>query len=384
MHLLGVWLQNFRKFTNQAFKFARPVVVVFGPNAAGKSSLLEAIQLISTGNSFRAGKIEEMVRFENELGRVQLKIMEDAGRSVTSSKSRPGSSESESKLETPDSEDSEDATTLEVVVNTGQVQGKRTQKRLFSVNGARRRRADLVGRFLTVVFRPEDMRLVEGSPARRRSFLDVPLCLASRSYERSLKTYEQTLIRRNKLLFQVREGEAPRSTLTYWDLTLLKHGQILQEARREFLGSFTHFGFDLSLRVEYLPSVISAKRQEEYLSREIAAGHCLIGPHKDDFILTFLGAGASKPHNLALYGSRGQQRLGVLWLKIGELLYLESKLSQPVVLLLDDILSELDLAARDLVLELLTNRQAIVTVADPQVLGWLQDKKLAFDLINLD
>lgn len=358
--------------------FNSGVTLLVGANGSGKTSILEAIGLLATGQSFRAEKVEEMVKLGVELGRVEGKI---------------------STSETID---------LEVMLTRGAVQGRKTSKKLLSVNGVRRRLGDFVGKFSTVVFRPEDMRLIEGSPSRRREFLDTPLSFISPEYTRSLHTYTQSLIRRNKLLQAIREGEAPRTSLTYWTESILKHGQILQNHRQQMLATFLHSPFPLGFRVNYLPSVISVDRLAQYADKEIAAGHTLVGPHKDDFQVDFLLAqstsrhagldsGSSNEttnlpngtlipilsgqgdefsvnsntpnqrfstyHDVAAYGSRGQQRLAVLWLKLCELYYLENQLGQRPILLLDDILSELDTDSRELVLQVMKQGQSIITTA---------------------
>lgn len=334
----GVALQNFRKHTSFALQFPTQSMVIIGQNASGKTSILEALVMASTGNSFRAGKVEEMILFDKELGRCKVRVQHEG-----------------------------EFDEVEVIVTRGLVQGKRTQHRLFSVNGVKKRKKDAIGKFFTVLFRPEDMRLVEGSPARRRSFLDAPLSALQYQYAVSLKTYEQTLRRRNKLLQKVREGEQSRETLHFWNASLIKHGEILQAARRDFLATFAEVPFPLNFSIEYLASVISEARIKEYLPREIAAGHTLIGPHKDDISIIFRQG--DRELNAAVYGSRGQQRLGVLWLKYCELEFLAQRTGQKPVLLLDDIMSELDDESQKVVLETLKQYQSVVTSTDAAVIN---------------
>src|SRR3989344_1181957 len=147
---------------------------------------------------------------------------------------------------------------LEVMLTRGSVQGRRAAHRLYQVNGVRKLKKSLTGKLLTVVFRPEDMRLIEGSPSRRRDFLDQPLILTHPAYGRSLQVYQQTLIRRNKLLEQIRDRQAPPTTLTYWNLSLIKHGQILQRSRQELVEFLNLIKFDLPLSARYQSSLITA------------------------------------------------------------------------------------------------------------------------------
>lgn len=342
MTVSGLIMQHFRCHRQLTLSLVPGLTVVVGNNASGKTSVIEALAVLSTGQSFRAEKDEEMIAFGQELARVKTKVDDDE---------------------------------LETVLTRGILQGKAVQRKHYFVNGTRRRKKDFLGHFYTVVFRPEDMRLIEGSPARRRQFLDTVLSVLSAEYAVALTTYENGLKRRNKLIDQVRDGQMPRSVLSYWTQLLLKHGQLLQEQRRQFLQQFTATAFPLHFQIEYLPSLLTEERLAAYSEKELAAGHTLIGPHKDDFMVRFISAQAGEWVDVAHYGSRGQQRLAVLWLKYNELWYLEVQTGQRPLLLLDDILSELDRTHRQQVELLLTAGQAVVTTTEVSV---QQDLELRF------
>jgi DNA replication and repair protein RecF len=378
MIITGIALQNFRLHKNYFLKFTNKTTVIIGDNAIGKTSIIEALNLLATGNSFRAGKIEEMVDFDSELARVKGVILDNP--SVSESKDfdsmknileNPEDPISTEKKEIPQDE-------VEVILTRGVVNGRRTQHRLFSVNGVRRRKKDAIGKFYTVVFRPEDMRLIEGSKGRRRSFLDTVLSLLYIEYEMALKNYDQTLKRRNKLLQQVREKKQPRTVLHYWNLNLVKYGEIIQQHRQEFLETFKNVKFPVDFSVEYDPSLISTQRMEQYKDKEVIVGHTLIGPHKDDLIVSLEKDG--RKLRLDAFGSRGQQRLGVLWLKFCELEYLKNQSKANTLLLLDDILSELDNDSKALALSVLENYQSVVTTTEQ---GVLEDIKQATDNIEV-
>ncbi len=359
MRITGLVLQYIRAHKSFSLLFSQPTTIIVGDNAAGKTTIMEGIYLLASGNSFRAEKIEEMISFDQELGRVAGKMLESGG----------GELETTAGGGDDDDQDNEE-TTVEVLLTRGMVQGKKAAHRLYTVNGVKRRKVDAVSHLSAVVFRPEDMRLVEGSPARRRAFLDAPLSACFPEYARALKTYEQTLRRRNKLLVQVREGEQQRTTLHYWNMSLASSGAVIQKYRRDFLQSCSAVPFPVPFSVAYLPSVISIERISEYLSREIAAGHTLIGPHKDDFVVELMMQGEQR--NIALFGSRGQQRMAVLWLKFAEFSFLEQTMNKQPVLLLDDILSELDEDMRALALSVVKQCQSIITTTEPAVVALLQ------------
>lgn len=353
MSVHALSLSNFRSYTQQVFQFHPLMTVIVGENASGKTSVLEALHLLSTGKSFRASKIEEMVSFGSELARLQARVT--------------------------------DLEELEVMLTRGLVQGRRAPSTLFSLNGAKKRKKDVIGQLLTTTFRPEDMRLVEGSPARRRQFLDTPLSLVSSSYAYSLKTYDEALRKRNRLLLKIREGEMSRQVLKYWDLQLIKHGQIIQELRRQFVFFFQNVDFQVPFYLEYDWSEMSESRLQKYAQAEIGAGHTLVGPHKDDLIVRIrLDAKKNpEPVDVAVYGSRGQQRLAVLWLKLGESLFVRERTDQAPVILLDDILSELDEEHRRLVLELFKSNQVILTTTEQHLVQEILAVQPQLDTIQL-
>ncbi len=351
MYVEVISLQHFRNYTQRTFFFTKNTTVFIGHNAAGKTSVIEAISLLTTGESFRAEKIEEMISFGQEIGRVKGKIKNG------------------------------EETELEVTLTRGVVQQRKTQTRLYAVNNVRRLKKNFVGNFFTVTFRPEDMRLIEGSPSRRRQFIDTLLSMTDKEYMQSLKTYEEALKRRNRFLQQIREGLMQRSVLTYWTDLIVKHGQIVQEKRRQLFTFFPTVQFPFLLEIQYLPSVMSESRIQEYAEREIAAGHTLIGPHKDDFEVELKIDSHSL--NIAAYGSRGQQRLAVLWLKTCELSYMQQQTGIQPVLLLDDILSELDAEHRQDVFSLLQRGQSIVTTTEERMKDEIEKYMGDIEIISL-
>ena len=346
MILDKIELTDFRNYLLQSFEFSTGVNVVWGKNASGKTNLLESIYLLSTGNSFRAKLIDEMVRFGQELGRVSGKI-------------------SEAK-ETRD---------LEVMVTRGLVGGQRTLKRKYLVDGASKRRRDYIGLLPVVIFRPEDMDMLTGGPDIRRTFMDEILSQISEAYARSLSTYTQALRRRNKLLDAVREGLVSRYSLAFWDSLLIKHGLILIE-EREGLVNYINSLWERSelfnqLKMVYDKSLISETRLAQYKDEELAAGYTLVGAHKDDFRVTSGG-----DRDMAIYGSRGEQRMTVLALKLGEIYFAEERGGEKPLLLLDDIFSELDQVHRKEVLRVMTGRQVVVTTAMKEDLGLFAEAKV--------
>jgi DNA replication and repair protein RecF len=319
-----VSLQNFRSYKKSTFEFGNSVIII-GPNTAGKSNLIESIYLLSAGKSFRAEKDAQMVKIGNEMGRVKGRV---------------------SEIE------------LEVVVTVGEVAGVRTQYKRFFVNGVAKRRADFVGNLPSVLFSPQDLEIVAGSPGIRREFLDNVLEQTDRDYRIALLGFAKALRQRNALLELVKDGLSRKENeFAYWDSLVIRNGSVLTRKREEFIAYLNDSKKDiLNFKIEYDKSVISKERLEQYRDAEGASGVTLVGPHRDDIFIYF-----EKDKSLKSFGSRGQQRLGVLQLKLLELLYIEEKTGVKPLLLLDDVFSELDEGHINLILEIRDNQQTIIT-----------------------
>lgn len=271
---------------------------------------------------------------------------------------------------------------LELVLTTGMVQGQRAPMKKYLVNGVARRQVDFVGNFHSVLFSPEDLDLVTDSPSLRRRYLDSVLVQVDREYRRNLLSYERGLRQRNKLLFLIHEGKAQRSQLLFWDQLLIKAGSYLTDSRKVFIDSVNAFVLDdLSYRLVYDPSFISQARLDQYKDEEVAAKTTLVGPQRDDFRFEKSSTTNKKLwRDVSRFGSRGEQRLGVLWLKLAELEFIEERsreagfASARPILLLDDIFSELDIQSRTIVLSIIKKQQTIITSAEFSILEELPVK----------
>ena len=310
--------------------------MVVGPNTSGKSNLVEAIYLLSTGKSFRTDKDTQMLKFEEEVGRVKGKV-------------------------TIPSVNSGQLDELEVLITNGEVNGG-SQYKKFLVNGVSKRRVDFAGKLLAVLFSPQDLEIIIESPSLRRNFLDEVLEQVDRNYRVASIAYAKALRQRNALLELVQEtGQRNEKQFEYWDNLVIENGNIITQKREElinFLNSSPKDIFDCV--VEYDKSTISKQRLLQYEREEVAAGVTLVGPHRDDFIVSMFNGGKTV-HNVKFYGSRGQQRLAILQLKMLQLLFIEQSLGERPLLLLDDIFSELDKEHIQLILEEIGKQQTIIT-----------------------
>ena len=339
MIIKSLILQNFRSYKKQNVDFSGSTTLIIGNNGVGKTNLLEAIFLLATGSSFRAEKDEQMMLYGQEFGRVIGEIHLGGEKSATS----------------------------EVVLGVVLTKPKR-----FFINNVAKRKMDFIGRLRCVLFRPEDIDLILGSPSIRRHYLDFVLEQADREYRRSSLSYKKGLRQRNKLLERLRNGQAERRQLLFWDKLLIKNGGEITAKREEYLNfvgqKIAKRGMPLKLL--YDKSAISEARLKQYERNEVAAAKTLVGPHRDEFRFIYQRAGKLEK-DLSLYGSRGEQRMAVFGLKLAELEYAAAPL-----LLLDDIFSELDYEHRETVLKLLEKQQTIITTTDEHLIPEKYKRKI--------
>src|SRR3989344_6555536 len=292
--LKSILLHNFRSYKKENFEFSPDTTLIIGKNTAGKSNLIEAIYFISHGKSFRTDKDIEAIRNGVNVARV--------------------------KTET-------DSDILEVVLST--IPGKFGKKLLL--NGLSKRKIDFIGNLPSVLFSPQDLDLITGSPGLRRGFLDEVLEQTDRDYRFASINYSKALRQRNSLLEKVKNtGFKNFSEFSYWDNLLISNGNILTNKRRELINFVNDQEKKLfDFKMIYDESTISTERLAQYKEAEEASGLTLVGPHRDDFRVEI------KEGTVKNYGSRGQQRLSVLQLKLLQLDFLEKNLGARTTLLLD-------------------------------------------------
>lgn len=340
MYLRKLSLQNFRNYTKSDFEFDKETLIV-GPNTSGKTNIMEAIYLLSTGKSLRTDKDVQMLKFGAEVGRVKGEVDGPA---------TAGSRSGREKI-------------LEVVLTGGEVGGEKTQTKKFLLNGVPKRRIDFAGNLFVVSFSPFDLEIIIGTPSIRRNFLDEVLEQMDFDYRVSLTEYTKGIRQRNSLLELTRKtGQRDVKQFEYWDNLVIRHGKVITEKREQLIADFNSQNKEVfDFAIVYDKSVISYERLLEYQEEEFLAGVTLVGPHRDDVIFEMYDEETRTAKNIKFFGSRGQQRLTVLQLKVLQLLYFEEKKQESPVLLLDDIFSELDEKHILHVLAILKGREIVYT-----------------------
>ena len=356
VHYIGVYLRslqltNYRNFRRLVVELPDGPILVVADNAQGKSNLLESVEVLATTKSARAGSDRELLNWG---------VLDPSNEEISRA-------ERFARVSAAVVRDTSETRADIVLCPADADNGASPITKAYRVNGSPKRASDFVGKVTVVTFSPEEVALVSGSPGLRRRHLDVTNAQLSPRYLRALQRYNRVLLQRNKLLRQSRFEGAALSSLSVWDAELVQSGAILVLDRARCLSGvagladrwFTELGGWGHLDLQYRPSVAHEfssaadddQTEETTLTsiradfeaalagvaiRERGAGVSLVGPHRDD--LGFLLDGA----DLNTFGSRGQQRLAALSLKLAELEWLTEKGGSRPVLLLDDVLSELD------------------------------------------
>lgn len=353
-------LQHFRTYKALDLHLSSGVTLLHGPNAAGKTNVLESIFVLATTKSFRTRTDRELISWngEPEQGPRFSRIEGDA-------EGRGGPLRVE----------------VAMVEQPPRGPGEASVRKQFKLNGSPKRASDVVGEIKAVLFSPDDCGLVTGSPSARRRYMDLMLCQIDHRYLRLLQEYSRVVTQRNALLQRLRGRPEPISLLQFWDDKLVEAGVEIMATRKGMLGMLNDFareaytdisGLGEELQIVYRPSLDEAAdsavpelpdlfrcRLQALQSKEIYQGMTLCGPHRDD--LQFLVNGVDAQY----FGSRGQQRSIALALRLSELRYMTNRTGEQPILLLDEAMAELDDDRRRLLLRLMeTHPQVLVTTSN--------------------
>lgn len=329
-------LREFRTYATADVPVGERLTVVHGPNGAGKTNLVEGLYFGCTGRSCRTTNERELVRFDAGATRVEVGGHDRDGRHELSVGFQPG------------------------------------EPKRFKVDGAPvERLSDAAARPLVSVFLPDRLELVKGPPALRRSHLDQVVAALWPTRAATRRAYAHALAQRNALLARVRAGAA-RSSLEAWNLQLARHGIALRDDRAaavelldaRFVSAAAELGLAGTVELRYRPRSRAltadelARELAERLDSDLERGFTGHGPHRDDLALLRDG------RELRVYGSQGEQRLGLLALLLAEREALTAERGAPPLLLLDDVMSELDVRRRERLTDRLREGQSVITTTD--------------------
>ncbi len=386
MRIRYLSLTNFRNYSRLELTLPDRPLLLHGANAQGKTSLLEAVYLLATGSSPLTSVDRQLLRWQT--GREALSYTRVWA----------------------EVERSDGIQELEVVIEKQPLaNGTERMQKTIRLNRVRKRRADLAGKLNVVLFMPQDMDIIAGSPSRRRRYLDETLCQVDAAYARAVARYADVLRQRNATLRHLRDAAGDRRQLAPFEETLAHEGALIATRRHDVVAALSaragRIHRDLTGRLEWLrltyvsnfdpetattsadqlglgldvqqrqdavatnEDLVAAYRRalEARRPEEIARGMTLVGPHRDE--LRFVcGSPSQGTHavDLGTFGSRGQQRTAVLALKLAQMEWMRDQTQETPVLLLDEVLAELDASRRRYLLDRVDGvEQALLTATDP-------------------
>lgn len=334
MHVEKLILKNFRNYEDLSLNLDKGINVFVGDNAQGKTNIVESIYYCSLGKSHRTAKDKELIKWGAKESYISLYV-------------------SKERLDKK----------IDIKIFKEGKKGVRINSiKLNTIS-------DLIGVFNAVIFSPEDLKIVKESPSYRRKFLDIELCKLNKKYYYNLVQYNKALNERNSVL---RKWISGKDIIEVYDKQMSKFGSYIINERLNYLKSLNEKGklihreitsekeeisFDYISPVRECSSIADElfKLLSESRQKDIEKGITSLGPHRDDFLISINKIDTRK------FGSQGQQRTSVLTIKFASLEIIKEQSGEYPVLLLDDVLSELDLTRQKYILNSIKKVQTIIT-----------------------
>ena len=336
MQIKKLFLKNFRNYGEETFTFTEGLNVLFGKNAQGKTNCAEAVFYLCTGASLRIRHDKQLIK----LGEGQATVKAEA-------ENRYG----------------------KVVIEANIFENKRE----IRVNGTKiTKNADLMGNVNTVFFSPGELRLIQDGPDERRRFMNISISQTSRGYYTALLRYNKILDQRNALL-KDRDVSLVLDTLPVWDEQLARYAATIVKKRAEFLAQLTPFAQDMHAYLTDGAETLTLapdkryegdeeeiyktllRRFESNYEKDVRLGFTTVGPHRDDINFFINGIEAKA------YASQGQTRTAALSVKLAEVEIFKQISGEYPVLILDDVMSELDLPRRKKLVHRISGVQTLLT-----------------------
>jgi DNA replication and repair protein RecF len=336
MRIKNLFLKNFRNYSEEEFTFTDGLNVLFGKNAQGKTNCAEAVFYLCTGTSPRARRDKQLIKSGEEKATISACCEGVYGNTTISA---------------------------DIYENSREVK----------VNGNKiTRNADILGNVYAVFFSPQELRLIQDGPDERRRFLNISLSQTSKSYYTALLRYNKILEQRNNLL-KNRDIAMVYDTLPVWDEQLCSYAAKIALARAQFIKRLSPLAAEAHSRLTEGQEELSLSPDKKYkgdeeelkkrlfdelsnnYDRDIRLGFTASGPHRDDLDIKINGADAKT------YASQGQTRTAALSIKLAEVQIFKELCGEYPILILDDVMSELDLPRRKKLVERTEGLQTILT-----------------------
>lgn len=340
MYIKNIKLKNYRSYRNLEIEFNKKTNILIGNNAQGKTNILEAIYLMCLAKSFRTNKDKEMIKFMEEKAFIKCISVNEY--------------EEETEIEIQ----------IEKIAKIIKINGKEITKK-----------SDILNNVNIVIFSPEDLKIIKEEPEKRRVFLDREISQIKPLYFKNLSKYKKILMQKNSLL---KIENVNKELIDVWNIELINYAAKIIKDRSIFINKINKISRKIHnsitsneecLKIEYETKyeiktdeqeqkevLIEAikKRTKDELKRRVS----LVGPHRDDLKISINNV------DVRNFGSQGQQRTAALSLKLAEIELIKEETKENPILLLDDVLSELDINRQNFLIESLKDLQLFLTTTE--------------------
>jgi len=363
MRLASLGLHNFRNIKDSSFDIGEHLTVFIGDNAKGKTNCLEAVFFLVNGTGFRESREEELVLFGDKASAYVEGVFTDESGKIS--------------------------------CKVGLVRYELGYKKSFFINKTQKQlrqyRQEPRG---VVLFAPEQMEMLTGSPDKRRSYFNKLISQFDYQYKKNLDAYERSMRRRNKILENFEDVGKLQAEISYWNEVCTQSAKYVTAVRQKY-GDFLNNNRSIDskkFRIDYLKNEFDKSQIEKYAELELKTRRTMFGPQKDDFQIFFTQKKDRQGHpeggekdgtNIQRFGSRSEQRLALMWLKLGEIRYFQEVSKFDPILLLDDVFSEFDSSNKELILELVKKYQTIASTTDTEIINLAKKHKIPTEIIKL-
>lgn len=330
MHITKIGVQHLRNHTKKVITLSPTTTIITGKNGTGKTSLLEALYIALQGSSFRSGDID-IIKKSKTWYRIDIETSDNSVRTVKFDAQKP------------------------------------TGRKQFSIDGKISYRLSQTHKYPVVLFEPDDLRLISGSPVRRRYFIDHFISQTDPLYSQSLRKYDRALKQRNNLL---KRAHTTPDELFVWNVALSEYGAYIITERTVFLERINQQISDVyqsishtkdEVEIHYTHTLVDSIKQKlmseltKNIQKDTLLGYTTSGPHRDDVLISFNNSPAIST------ASRGENRSIILALKRIEADIIHQITDQKPILLLDDVFSELDALRQQNIAN--SNYQIVITTS---------------------
>lgn len=336
MRLCLLNLTNFRNYTSSNINFSEGVNFVVGSNAQGKTNMLESIYLSSVGKSPKNSKDKQIVKFNEQRGKIDLDFYTNAGKK-----------------------------NIQIYLDVN-------NKKYIKINNLNvLKLTELVGVLSVVYFSPDELKLIKEVPEDRRNFLDISISQFDKVYLYDLLKYDKILKQRNAILKDFSSPDAKKEQLQLFTPQLIETATRIIEKRLKFIEKLKAFAVaihkeitlseELEISYSYTPKQDKTIAEdlalgfERIIDKELELGYTCLGPHRDDIVFKIDGK------DCRAFASQGQQRTVALVLKLALMEVVKAEIGEYPILLLDDVLSELDSGRQNRLLNMCQKFQTLIT-----------------------